>query len=109
MTDHGFFVRGYRPVNADHDGYPRFTKFFTKNNVTKYNIIVTKYPLHMQNDRLYCGVVPSQYECEVIFMKPGTQNKPICINFSYKWRIDEVEEYVEEVYASGLVSPQRYH
>lgn len=114
MTDNGLMFRGYYRVPmcmgnlADDGAEACFQKDFynpgrkTKKN-RKYAVLVRKYGMCV--NRSSGEVVGPIYEYTGLWHENSDEEKMICMNFRHTWSVDEVEQMMETIYQSKLLSP----
>lgn len=108
MTDQDFIQRGFKqfpPIPyIDPDGIEtRFQKRYDDEIGKRYFITVNKWRA-IKDSRIPDGIWPSSYEYEVYFQKDDGDGgtKAIKILLYAGWDIDEVEEYVQKLFETGL-------
>ena len=104
MTHEELIEKGYheyKPTPYEHQGVERvYQKCFRDNKGKKYFIDVKKWEdmFHPYTHEL----IPGGYEYETQLYKKGTHD-PFNITFLSHWDIENVEEFVENLFQSGVL------
>lgn len=108
LTDQDFLSRGFKQfppiLYLDSNGIEtRFQKRYDDEIGKRYFITVNKWKA-IKDSRLSNGGLPTRYEYEVYFQKDDGNDgtKAIKILLYAGWDIDEVEEYVQKLFETGL-------